>query len=156
MEGGVLGDDLAVAEIAEAFAFVALEGVALDDRREQRDGVVDGDAGRDEAVEAGAVVLRAEIERVLVRRLADEADLGEIGARAAVGAAGDAQADGVVAQAGFVEDGFEFFQDFGQDAFAFGEGEAAGRQRDAGERVEPQAASACFPRSGRASRGWPR
>jgi hypothetical protein len=50
MEGGVGGQDNALAEVAEFFPGLALEGVAFDDGGEEFDRIVDGDAGRDEAV----------------------------------------------------------------------------------------------------------
>jgi hypothetical protein len=121
----------AVAEVAEAFADRALLGVALDRGSNERDGFVDGDVGGEKAVQARAVVLGAEVKRVFVRRAADEANLREVGTRATVGAAGDAQADGVVAQPGFVQHRFEFLEDFGQHAFAFRKRQPTGRQRDA-------------------------
>ena len=44
VEGGVFRQNDAVAKIAEAFAFVSLDGVAFDDRREEFHRVVDRDA----------------------------------------------------------------------------------------------------------------
>jgi len=144
VEGGVCGQDRAVAEVAEAFAGLALEGVALDDRAEHFDGAVHRRAGRHEPVEAGAIVGGADIEGVFVWGFADEADFAEVGSGAAVRATGDADADGIVGEAVLLEDGFEFFQQLGQGAFALGEGEAAGGQGHAGEGVQTQAGAVVF------------
>ena len=123
---------------------MALEGVALDDRAEHFDGTVHRRAGRHEAVEARAVIGGADIEGVFVRRFADEADFAEVGAGAAVRATGDADADGIVGEAVLLEDGFEFFEQLGQGAFAFGEGEATGGQGHAGEGVQTHAGAIVF------------
>jgi len=125
----------AVAEVTEAFTLIALGGVALEDRAEHFDGAIDRGAGREKAVKPGAFVAGAEVERVFVRGLAHESDLAEVGARAAIWAAGDANADGILAEAVFVENGFEFFQNLGQGALALGEGEATGGQGHAREGV---------------------
>ena len=45
METGIGGEDGSVAEVAEAFAGLALEGVAFDDGTEHFDGAVDRGAG---------------------------------------------------------------------------------------------------------------
>jgi hypothetical protein len=45
VEGGVGGEDGSVAEVAKAFAGLALEGVAFDDGTEHFDGAVNRSAG---------------------------------------------------------------------------------------------------------------
>ena len=86
-------------EVAEALAGLALLGVALDQGGERRDDLVVPDVLAVQLVQARAVEGGAEIEVVLAGGAPDQADLGEIGPGAAVGAAGHADHDVVVAQA---------------------------------------------------------
>ena len=89
--------------------------------------------------QARAVERGAEIEVVAAGSFADQTDLGEIGPRAAVRAAGHADDDVVVGKAVGRKPRVERGDEIGQIALALGEREAAGRQRDAGHRVAPQA-----------------
>ena len=133
------GDDAgADDEVAEFFAIIALFGVAMDDRTEEGGDFGLGDVAFVEFTEALAGVAAAEIDVVALRTAADEADLGDVGAGAAVRATSHANGDGIVAQAG----GFDFFfnviDQHGQIALGFGKGEGAGGQGNAGERVQAQ------------------
>jgi len=144
VECRVSGEDDAVAEVAEALAGLALEGIAFDDGSEHFDGAVNRGAWREEAVEPGTVVAGAEVEGVFVWSFADEADLAEVGAGAAIRATRDADADGIVTEAVLVEDGFEFFQSLGQNALTLSKSEAAGGQRHARKGVQTQAGAIVF------------
>ena len=101
-----------------------------------------------------AVERRAEIEVVAAGSFADQADLGEIGPRAAVRAAGHADDDVVVGEAVRGQPLVERVDQVGQIALALGQREAAGRQRDAGHRIAPQAGASAA--SGRTARRSPR
>ena len=78
----------------------------------------------------------AEVKIVFAGGFPDEADLGNVGARAAIGASGHADGDGVVAQAGFLEHFLDPGNEIGEVALRLGEGESAGRESDAGHGVQ--------------------
>src|SRR5271166_2183229 len=87
------GDADAVTEIAEALARAARAG----EQREQRVECL-GEAGNveplgDRLVEPSALEIAADIERVVPRHPADNADVAAVGPGAAVRAAGDADAE---------------------------------------------------------------
>ena len=139
MEGGICWKDLAVAEIAEAFAFISLFGKAFDDWGKRADCIVDRDARREEAIESGAVVLRSQVECVFSGSFTDETDLRQVGTAAAIGASGDTKADRIVVQTCFIEDVLEFAQDRWEITLALREGESACRKSDAGEGIQAEA-----------------
>src|SRR4029450_8544168 len=66
MDGRVFGKNDSVAKIAKAFRLIPLESITLHHGPEKFDRFVDGDAWRDQAAKAGAVVTCAQIERVLI------------------------------------------------------------------------------------------
>src|SRR5690606_13855741 len=80
----------------------------------------------------------AEVDRVLAERLADDADVGRVGPRAAVRAAGHVDRDAFLRQTVFRDAGLDGVNHVVNDAFRLGDGQSAGRQRDAGHRVPPQ------------------
>ena len=86
-------------EVAEAFAGVALGGVAREQRIERGEDLRLVDVFAVQRVEALAAMVGAEHQVVAARRLADERDLAQVRTRAAVRAAADAQVDRRVAQA---------------------------------------------------------
>ena len=94
-----------------AFAVLPFQCVALDDGAEHVHGAFDGGAGGIQAVEPGAVVAGAEVERVFVRGFSDEADFAEVGAGAAVRATGDAGNDMLVANAMFAHHRLDFIDE---------------------------------------------
>ena len=139
MEGGICWKDLAVAEIAEAFAFISLFGKAFDDRGEPDHSIVDRNARREEAIESGAVVLRSQVECVFSGSLTDEPDLRKIRTAATIGTSGDTKADGIVVQTCFIEDVLELAQDRWEVTLTFCKGQSTGRKRNAGEGIQAKA-----------------
>ena len=111
----------------DAFGFIGFEvwpdgGGDLgewDDLLFQTGEAVAGDAAADE-------------HGVFVGGAADEAEVGVVGATAAIGATGHADEDRVIFEAEFAEDGIEVVEHAGQGAFGLTEAEAAGWQGDAG------------------------
>jgi hypothetical protein len=71
-------------EVAEAFARFAFPGEMGEDRAEGSEDLFVGEAGAVEFVHAFAVETRAEVEIVFAGGFADEADLTQVGAAAAV------------------------------------------------------------------------
>src|SRR4029077_13178972 len=69
------------------------------------------------------------------QRRAHEADVAEIGTRAAVGAAAHPEADALLAEAELIEEGCELADQAGQGTLSFGHGEAARRDGRAGHRI---------------------
>jgi hypothetical protein len=136
VEGGVRWKNLPVAEVAESFPILTLRGIALDDRGEFGHGRIDRDTWGVEAVEAGAVVFRTEVEGVIARSLSNEANLCEVGAATAIRTSGDAEADRVVAKAGLIEDGLKLSKDGGEIALTFSKCQSTGRKGDAGEGIQ--------------------
>ena len=126
-------------EVAEALAGGAFDGVVADDRAEQRHDFGREHGGLVENVQSRAVERGAEINVVFARRATHEGDFPEPGAAAAVGAAGDAERDGVVAQARGLHLDLKLRDEFGQVTLALGEGQAAGGQRHARQGVEGEA-----------------
>ena len=126
-------------EFAEPLARLALLRISREQRIERRDDSVVLEVFGVKLGEPRAVERRAEIEVVAAGPFADQADLGDIRPRAAVRAAGHADDDVVVGEAVRREPLVERVDQFGQIAFALGEREPAGRQRDAGHRIAPQA-----------------
>ncbi len=82
---------------------------------------------------------RAEVEVVFSGDFADEADFAQVGAGTAVGAAGGADVNGGRSEAGGADNLVELVHEVGEVALAFGEGEAAGGEGDAGHAAEAQA-----------------
>ena len=76
----------------------------------------------------------AEEDRVLVLRLAHQADVAVVRPGAAVGAAGHPRGEHFVLQAELVELGFELVDHARQHALALGDRQAAGGQGGAGHR----------------------
>src|SRR6266702_6466191 len=113
-------------ELAEALAFGALGGIGGKQRIERRDdrGVVE--VFGIELVQARSVDGGAEIEVVAAWSLADQTDLGQVGPRAAIRAAGHADDDLIIAEPMRGEPLFERGQEFGQVAFALGQREPTG------------------------------
>ncbi len=126
-------------EVAEALAGSAFDGVVADDRAEQRHDFGREHGGLVENVQTRAVERGTEINVVFARRTTDEADFSEPRAAAAVGAAGDAERDGVVAQAGGLHLGLKLRDELRQVTLALGEGQAAGRQRHTRQGVKGEA-----------------
>ncbi|GKT47410.1 uncharacterized protein ColSpa_07591 [Colletotrichum spaethianum] len=81
----------------------------------------------------------AEVHVVRPVRLADEGDLGEPWAGAAVGAARHTHDNRVLAQAVLLEAALELGDELGQVTLRLGHGETAGREGDAGRGAEAQA-----------------
>ena len=90
VEGCIHRKDLPIAEVTKPFPIDTLLGIALDDGSQSGDGIVDRDAGREEPVQARAVILGPEIEGVFTGRLSNKAYLGKVRTCATVGASGDA------------------------------------------------------------------
>ena len=88
----------------------------------------------EDLVESHAVGVAAEPELVFAGRLADEADLGHVGAGTAVGAAGGADNNFLTRHADFHRELFNAVDQAGQGTLRLGQTEAAGRQRRAGHR----------------------
>src|SRR3546814_5493575 len=84
----------------------------------------------------------ADIEIVLTRGTAGEGDLGDIRARAAVGAAAHPDGDRLVRKTVRLQYLFDPGDEVRQVTFRLGHGETAGWKRDAGDGIEPQRASA--------------
>src|SRR5579883_1501467 len=87
------GDAEAVAEIAEAFARLAPLGEQAEQRRQRIGDVVEREPFGDRLVQPGAGEIAADIDRVRAGQPADDADIAGIEPDAAVGAAGDADAE---------------------------------------------------------------
>src|SRR5207244_9281332 len=94
------GDDLrqgggadAVAEIAEPLAGQPRRRPPREERVERLGEALDVEALGNRGVEASALEIAADIERIEPRHAADDADVAAIGPGAAVGAAGDANAE---------------------------------------------------------------
>ena len=98
MECGILRKNHPVTKIAESFPGFPLEGIALDHRGEHRDRIIDGDARGGETVEAGAIIAGTKIQGIFVRGLADEGDLAQVGTGTTVRAAGNPDADRILAE----------------------------------------------------------
>ena len=81
------------------------------------------------------MAVAAGVEVVATHGFAHEADFGEHGAAAAVGAAVGAQNDVLFGQAVFCHDFVHMVEELGQEAFGFGHGQRAGGQGDAGHAV---------------------
>ena len=81
----------AVQEVAEAFVRAAFGGVAGQQRFQRLEDLRLGDVVAVQRVQALAAMVAAEEQVVAARRLADQGDLGQVGTRTAVGAAGHAQ-----------------------------------------------------------------
>ena len=82
----------------------------------------------------------AEVQVVLARRTSGESNFGDIGSRAAVGAAAHADRDRLLRKPVLLQDGFDLGQQVGQVPLGLGHGERAGRKGDAGDRVQSQCA----------------
>src|SRR3954465_12155797 len=91
-------------------------------------------------VEPLAVEAAAEIKVVLARCPPAESDLRDVGPRTAIRAAAHADGDGLIGQVMAVEKRLNPGQKRRQVALALRHGETAGRQCDAGHRIEPQGA----------------
>ena len=85
-----------------------------------------------EAGEAIAADAAADEHGPFVGGTTDEAEVGVVGATAAVGAAGHAEEDGFVFEAEIAEGGVDGIHEAGKGAFGLAEGEAAGGEGDAG------------------------
>src|SRR5688572_3360554 len=89
-------------EVTEVFTRIPLLRVALEDRGQQAADLVRVDVLAIQLVQALAGVATTQIEIVAVRTAADEADLRDEGTAATVRAAGHADGDRVVAEAGIL------------------------------------------------------
>ena len=118
--------------VAEGFGGLAFGFVGFEVRSDGGGDVGEGDDLLFEAGEAVARDAAADEHGVFIGGAADEAEVGVVGAAAAVGAAGHADEDGVLFEAEFAEDEVELVEDAGEGAFGFAEAEAAGGQGDAG------------------------
>ena len=125
-------------EIAEPLARLPIRRISREYRIERGNKRVVIEVFRIELGQTRSVERRAEIEIVSPRPFSDQTDLGEIGPRAAVGAAGHADDNVVGGQAVTCEAVVERIEQGRQIAFAFRERETAGRQCDAGHRIAPQ------------------
>ena len=133
------GDDAAAQQpVAEALALRALRGIACEQRIQGGEELRLVDVFAMQGVEPLAAVVGTEHQVVAARRLADQGDLAEVGPRAAVRAAADAQVDRRFVDAVRGEQRFDACHEIGQVAFGLGHRQAAGRQRHAGERVAAQ------------------
>ena len=99
-----------------------------------------------EAGEGVAADAAADEHRILVRCATHEAEVGVVGAAAAVRAAGHAEEDRLVFEAEFLQDRINLVEDARQRALGFAEAQAAGRQRHAGVRHFASAGEASFVR----------
>src|SRR5690554_2052179 len=113
-------------EVTEAFIRLALSRETLEHRVEGLENGGGVDVFPIEAVHALAALVSAQVEVVLADRLAGEADLGQEGPGAAVGAAGDAHIDRRVGEAVLVHHGVEFADQAGQVALGFRHGQTTG------------------------------
>ena len=94
-----------------------------------------GDVFLKQARNAGAFAVAAGVQVVAPQRFAHQADFGQHGAAAAVGAAGDAQHDVFFCKAVFGKQGIDFVGKLRQKALGFGHGQGAGGVGHAGHRV---------------------
>ena len=115
-------------------------GVVAEQRRQRGDDGVVVDILAIQLVQARAVERAAEIEIVDAGAATDETDLRQVRPRAAVRAAGHADGDVVLRQADSFQLVFQPRDQLRQVALAFRQREAAGRQRDTGQRIAPQSA----------------
>src|SRR5438067_2590149 len=83
----------AMAEIAEAFAAYSRGGPQREQRVEHLGQPGDVEALGNRFVQAGAFEIAADIERIISRHAADDADIAGIGPGAAIRAAGDRDAE---------------------------------------------------------------
>ena len=97
-----------------------------------RDSFISGDGFEFEAGEAVTADTAADEHGPFVGGATDEAEVGVVGASAAVGAAGHAEEDGFVFEAEIAEGGVDGIHEPRQGAFGLAEGEAAGGEGDAG------------------------
>src|SRR5690606_37435070 len=125
-------------EVAKALTGQAVAGVIQNDGTQQGRDLLGLHRSPVELVQAIPGKASPEVEVVNAGAFSDEGDLGNVGPRTAVGAAGHANGDGVLTQSGLLEDLLQFSDELGQVALGFGESQAAGRQGDAAHRVEPQ------------------
>src|SRR6185437_382433 len=130
------------AEIAEMLARLPPGRVAAEEPVEGREDFRFPDVFADHLVEPLAMEAAANIEVVLAGRPAGQRDLGDIGPRTAVRAAGHPERDRLVRQPVPGEKRLELVDEARQIALAFGHGEAAGREGDAGHRIAAQRARA--------------
>lgn len=139
--GGRLDIALTNGEVAEAFTLFTLFGVTEQDGLELVYDLLMSDRSAVELVETLALKSGTQIEIILTRHFADQANLAEIGSTATIGATGGADDNFVVQQAGLFEDDFQIRDQTGQVALGLGEGEATGRQRHAGNLTTTHAGS---------------
>src|SRR5690606_31472409 len=99
-----------------------------------------GDVFPVQDVQAFADEVGPQAQVVAPQGAAHQGDLAQVGAGTAVGATREAQQDRRVAQAVRVQQGFQLGQQNGRVALAFGHGQPAGGQRDAGDVVAADAA----------------
>src|SRR5271157_2314781 len=125
-------------KVAKAFAAVALLGISGKQRIERGDNSVVFQILRVKLRQPRAVERGAEIEVVAAGALADQTDLGKIWPRAAVRATGHADDDVVLRKPGRRELLVKRSEQGREIPFALGEGEPAGRQRDARHGVAAQ------------------
>ena len=121
--------------VAKAFARFAACCPAGDPFAQDGEDFWFGDIFFVEAGDTRALAVAAGVEVVATHGFAHEADFGEHGAAAAVGAAVGAQNDVLFGQAVFCHDFVHMVEELGQEAFGFGHGQRAGGQGDAGHAV---------------------
>src|SRR5581483_4794241 len=124
--------------VAEALALPPFFGISRKQRFERGNDTGVIEIFRVKLVHARAVEGRAEVEIVAARPLPDDAYFGEVGPRAAVRATRHANHDVVRGQTVRGEFLVERIEKLRHVALALGQGEAAGRQRNAGHRIAPQ------------------
>src|SRR5204863_1911354 len=112
-------------EIAEPFTGPAIAGVSGELLGEDLEDACFADILRMEPIQPLAVEAAAEIKVVLARRASRQRDLGDVGPRAAVGAAADADRDRLLHEPVPLEDRFDLGEEVGQVALGLGPGERA-------------------------------
>src|SRR5690606_19010397 len=122
--GGDFGDVAgADDEVAERLVGLAVAGVVAEQLVELCQDAFLADVVEIGLVEALAVEAAAQIDIVLARRAAGEADLGQVRAGAAVGAAGHADHDRLLGEPMPLDDGFQLGDQRWQVALALGHGQ---------------------------------
>jgi len=111
MESGVGRKHDPITVVAETFAYLTLERVALDNGTKHLNRIFNCRTGREKAVQSSAIITSSEVESVFVGRFSDETNFPQVRARATVRASGDTKADGIVMESVLIKDNLELFKD---------------------------------------------
>src|ERR1044071_2234785 len=117
----------AVTEIAKTFLADARGGPQREERIERLGEPGDVEPFGDQLVEPGPFEIAADIERIISGHAADDADIAGIGPRAAIRAAGDANAEPLALEAPAPQSRGDGIDDVAAHPLRFGQCEAAAR-----------------------------